>query len=62
MGAQTRSQFIDPICMCPSKFDIQQGALENVGGIAQKHGKHMDREAFVLQYLGQAFMLLLLLQ
>ena len=59
MGAETRSQLTDPICFCPSKLDIQQRALENFARIAQKHGKHMDCEAFALQYLGQSLMLLL---
>ena len=62
MGAETRSQLTDPICICPSKLDIRQRALENAASIAQKHWNHMDCEAFALQYLGQSLMLLLLLQ
>ena len=61
MGAETRSQLTDPICICPSKLDYRQRALENFARIAQKPGKHMDCQAFALQYLGQSLMLLLLL-
>ena len=62
LGAETRSQLTAPICVCPSKLDIEQRALENLASIAQKHGKHTDCEAFALQYLDQSLMLLLLLQ
>ena len=48
MGAPTRSQLTDPICICPSKLDIQQRAPENSPNVAQEHGKHMDCEAFAL--------------